>query len=99
MTCLVEERLNKPVRFIAGGAIVRAENKYMVELLSPPIELVGDLEIADNTATILVDCGIGTTNHLVTRAGVKPIGVIDHHLGAGGPSDVPFVDISIDAAA
>lgn len=97
--CLIEECLARPARLVGGGAIVRAENKYMVELLSPPIELISDIEIAEGTATILVDCGIGTTNHVVTRAGVNPVAVIDHHLNGTGKVTLPFKDIRIDAAA
>lgn len=96
---LIEERLKIPVRLIGGGAIVRAENKHMVDLLSPPLELVGRLEVEDDTATILVDCGIGTTNHLGTRSGIQPVGVVDHHLHDKDESDLPFADIRTDAAA
>ena len=42
-----------------GGAIVRAENRHMVELLQPPIELVDRIHAGEGTATILVDCGPG----------------------------------------
>ena len=35
---LVGERCGLPVRLVAGGEIVRAENRHMVELLNPPIE-------------------------------------------------------------
>lgn len=97
--CLIEERLDIPVRLVAGGAIVRAENKYMVDLLSPPIELVTTLEVDDCTATILVDCGIGTTNHLVTQHGIHPVAVIDHHLDPNTDGDLAFSDIRTDAAA
>ena len=34
---LVAEKLAKPVDLVAGGGIVRAENRHMVELLGPPI--------------------------------------------------------------
>lgn len=97
--CLIEERLNIPVRLIGSGAIVRAENKYMVELLSPPFELVTEIDVPADTATILVDCGIGTTNHLVTRSGIEPVGVIDHHLNGREPSSLRFADIRPDVAA
>ena len=97
--CLVEKRLRKPVRLVGGGAIVRAENKHMVELLSPPIELVNDLDVGENTATILVDCGIGTTNHLAPQSDVQPVGVVDHHLSGSADSEIPFKDIRTDAVA
>ncbi len=99
MFSLVRECLNKPIRLVGGGAIVRAENKHMVELLSPPIELVSDLDIWDESATILVDCGIGTTNQLATRLGIKPVAVIDHHLNGNCENAPQFRDIRTDAAA
>ncbi len=37
---LIECKLQLPVRMIGGGHIVRAENRQMVELLNPPIELM-----------------------------------------------------------
>ncbi len=99
VSCLLEEKLNRPVRIVGGGAIVRAENRHMVELLNPPIELVGDIAADSGTASILVDCGLGTTNHLVTRAGIEPVAVIDHHKQSNGPRRVPFRDIRTDAVA
>ena len=76
---LLQERLNREVRVLAGGSIERAENRHMVDLLMPPIELVDDLDIPEGTATILVDCGVGATNHLLTRERVHPVAVVDHH--------------------
>lgn len=96
---LIEERLGKPVRLIGGGAIVRAENKYMVELLSPPIQLVSEIIAEDNVATVLVDCSVGTTNQLLTRAGIDPVGVIDHHLNGSSKVKLPFKDIRTDVVA
>ncbi len=97
---LVRERLGKPVRVIGGGAIVRAENRHMVELLRPPIELVDEICIDEKTATILVDCGAEATNHLLTRQGIKPVAIIDHHVPKSGNSMVtPFTDIRVDVAA
>lgn len=97
--CLIAERMRRPVRLVGGGAIVRAENRYLVELLSPPIELVSELDATEKTATILVDCGIGTTNHLATRSGIKPVAVIDHHLNGSGKYRLPFKDIREKVAA
>ncbi len=95
---LIREKLGIPVRIAAGGAIVRAENRHMVDLLSPPIELVDELEINSQTATILVDCGAEATNHLLTKYGIDPVGIIDHHQN-GKSAKMPFKDIRIDAAA
>lgn len=96
---LIEERLSMPVRLIGGGAIVRAENRHMVELLSPPVELVTDVVTGNDAAVILVDCGVGTTNHLVTRSGIEPVGVIDHHQSGSGERNLRFKDIRSDAVA
>lgn len=96
---LIEERLGKPVRLIGGGAIVRAENRHMVDLLSPPIELVNDVDVTEGTATVLVDCHLGASNHLLTRKGIKPVAVIDHHGTADAAPRIAFCDIRPEAAA
>ena len=54
---LLRDRLAKPVRLVGGGAVIRAENRHMVELLCPPIELVDRIEMPPAAATVLVDCG------------------------------------------
>ncbi len=76
---LLESKHPCTTRIVAGGAIIRAENKYMVELLNPPIELVDKLSIQIGGGAILVDCGLGAHNQILTRSGVDPIAVIDHH--------------------
>lgn len=97
--CLIENRLSGTVRLIGGGAIVRAENKHMVELLSPPIELVSEIAVTEETAAILVDCGLGNTNHILTRASVHPVAIIDHHIVSDDDAELPFRDIRTDVAA
>jgi nanoRNase/pAp phosphatase (c-di-AMP/oligoRNAs hydrolase) len=99
VACLIEEKLGRPVRLVGGGAIVRAENKHMVELLGPPIELVSEISADSRTATILVDCGLGTTNHLVTRAGLHPVAVIDHHPNGKDHGTIPFYDVRTELVA
>jgi nanoRNase/pAp phosphatase (c-di-AMP/oligoRNAs hydrolase) len=97
---LIQARLSRAARLVGSGAIVRAENRHMVELLSPPIELLDQLAIDDGSAIVLVDCGLGTTNHLVTRYGLRPVAVIDHHFFNGKrTADTPFVDLRPDVAA
>ena len=96
---LVEEKLGRPSRIIGGGAIVRAENRHMVDLLQPPIELVDDVEVSDGTATILVDCGSGATNHLLGRKSIAPVAVIDHHVSNVDRGRRTFTDIRPDVAA
>jgi nanoRNase/pAp phosphatase (c-di-AMP/oligoRNAs hydrolase) len=76
---LIEQKLAKPVRLVGGGAIVRAENRHLVDLLMPPMELVRSIRIADSTAAVLVDCGLNNTHQLLTRQAILPVAVIDHH--------------------
>lgn len=96
---LIAERLGKPVRVVGGGAVVRAENRHMIELLEPPIELVDDVSVDDATATILVDCGIEATNHLLTRKGIDPVAMIDHHVSRTPSVRAPYEDVRADVAA
>ncbi|MEX0938902.1 MAG: DHH family phosphoesterase [Pirellulales bacterium] len=96
---LIQERLGGNVRLIGGGEIVRAENRHMVDLLEPPIELVRKIEVTTDTATILVDCAAGTTNHLLTREDKVPVVVIDHHQNGRCPYEIPFSDVRPDVAA
>jgi nanoRNase/pAp phosphatase (c-di-AMP/oligoRNAs hydrolase) len=96
---LFQERLDCPVELVGGGAIVRAENRHMVELLNPPLHIVDKLDDDVNTATILVDCSLGTTNHLATREHLTPVAIIDHHSGGRTPDEIPFTDIRPFVAA
>ena len=96
---LIEEKLGLNARLIGGGDIVRAENRHMVELLKPPIELVRTVECTDETAVILVDCGLGSQNHLFRNNAVKPIAVVDHHETARRRPRLPFRDVRPGAAA
>lgn len=97
--CLITEKLGLPTRFVAGGAIVRAENRHMVELLQPPLDLVDRIHAEPHTATILVDCGPGARNHLLTRESVAPMAVIDHHLNGTNGARLVFKDIRPRVAA
>lgn len=96
---LVEERLEKPVALVAGGAIVRAENRHMVELLSPPLRMVSEIKTTSECALVLVDCGLGTSNHLLTRQGLRPVAILDHHEVHQRPAEVTFIDQRPDVAA
>jgi nanoRNase/pAp phosphatase (c-di-AMP/oligoRNAs hydrolase) len=96
---LIHEQLGIPVRVVGGGAIVRAENKHMVDLLCPPIELVDEIDIDDKAATILVDCGAEATNHLLTRLQIHPVAIIDHHDNTGTKAGVLFRDVRPNVAA
>jgi nanoRNase/pAp phosphatase (c-di-AMP/oligoRNAs hydrolase) len=96
---LFQERLGCPVELVGGGAIVRAENRHLVDLLNPPLRIVDDLEDDAKTATVLVDCALGTSNHLATRGALRPTAIIDHHFGGASPDEVPFTDIRPFVAA
>jgi len=96
---LAEHFDRRPIEFVAGGAIVRAENRHLVELLNPPLRIVDTVAEDPETATVLVDCGIGTSNHLATRHRVQPVAVIDHHALSRTPVDVAFADIRPSVAA
>jgi nanoRNase/pAp phosphatase (c-di-AMP/oligoRNAs hydrolase) len=76
---LVKERLGKRIRLLGGGAIVRAENRHMVDLLEPPIELVGGMPLPENAGVVLVDCQPGNENCLFCDALTEPAAIIDHH--------------------
>jgi nanoRNase/pAp phosphatase (c-di-AMP/oligoRNAs hydrolase) len=97
--CLIEEKLGIRANLIAGGAIVRAENRHMVDLLGAPVQLVLAIDVLEHTATVLVDCGLGAENQLLTRNGIEPVAVIDHHLTGGPASKIPFFDVRPDIAA
>ena len=95
---LVRERCGLPVRLVAGGEIVRAENRHMVELLNPPIELVEELDCPSNAAIVLVDCGVEATHHLLCGEHAWPTAVIDHH-ETSRSADLAFTDIRPNVAA
>jgi nanoRNase/pAp phosphatase (c-di-AMP/oligoRNAs hydrolase) len=97
--CLVQARLGKPVRLIGGGAIVRAENRYMLKLLEPPLELVRELTCPAGAGVVLVDCGSTAQNHLLPRDAGRLVAVIDHHPAADGASRPLFQDIRPRSAA
>jgi nanoRNase/pAp phosphatase (c-di-AMP/oligoRNAs hydrolase) len=96
---LFQERLDCPVELVGGGSIVRAENRHLVDLLNPPLQMVDKLEHDAMTANVLVDCGLGTTNHLATRGELEPVAIIDHHFGGPCADHVPFTDIRPFVAA
>ena len=90
---LIEERLGKKARLLGCGDITRAENRHMVKLLEPPIELVRELEVPANAAVVLVDCQSLNQQH-VFRADEAPlVAVIDHHERHGRGPRLAFRDI------
>ncbi len=99
---LVDQRLGLPTRLVGGGVVVRAENRQLLQLLEPPLELVSSPEFAAGTGIVLVDCGPDAANHLLTGTEASALAVIDHHAVAGRRKpQLPFVDLrpSLSASA
>ncbi len=95
---LIRKKLKREAQLIGGGDILRAENRHMMNLLKPPIELMQRFQPEERTAAVLVDCGLQVAGHLLGSPNVKTVAVIDHHLTGGRP-DIPFVDIRPKMAA
>lgn len=96
---LIQEKLTTDVRLVGGGAIMRAENRHLVKLLRPPIELLRQVDVTDGAAYVLVDCGSEGQNHLFRRHDDQPLAVIDHHHTGRRACHAPFEDIRPAAAA
>ena len=75
------------------------QNRHMVKLLGPPIELVDELTADEQTGAILVDCSSAMSNHLLCSCGLQPMGVIDHHQVKGPRQRLTFRDIRPHVAA
>lgn len=95
---LIRERVGHPVRLVAGGRVLRAENRQMLELLEPPLELLHQLTVSEPAAIVLVDCGIRATHHLLAGTSQLPLAVLDHHV-LQEDGCVPFADIRPSVAA
>ena len=95
---LIRNRLGQPVQLVAGGQVLRAENRQVVQLLQPPLELMEQLPAPTRTAYVLVDCGPDATHHLLSGTTERTTAVVDHHVQSMAPG-VPCVDIRPEAAA
>ena len=96
---LITKTIKKPVRLVAGGDVVRAENRLMLEVLSPPLELVRHLYSNPLMGIVLVDCSSGMTNHLATNIETSPVAVIDHHNAGKEKNPSNYSDIRGHVAA
>ena len=96
---LVRKCLDRPVRLIGGGTVVRAENVHMIRTLDPPIELLNEYAPEAGCATVLVDCSAEGANHLLGDGAVRPVAVIDHHPPTKKAVRIPFRDLRPRAAA
>lgn len=100
MHTIIRECLGRAPRLVAGGAIIRAENRQFVALLEPPIELVSELDITRPTGVLFVDCSPLAVNHIPFGGLLEPLVVIDHHPTSRLPDGViPLVDVRPRAAA
>ena len=80
---LIEEKLSVPVQLVAGGLISRAENRALVRLLKPPLELVGD-DWAPSEAAALVVVDTAFLPRLPGLPTGQVAAVIDHHAPVKG---------------
>jgi len=96
---LIETKLDRKVKVLAGGAVWRAENLRMIELLKPPITLVDKWMPDGDVAAILIDCAPTANNHLLGEGGIEPAAVIDHHEVDGKRFRVGYRDIRPRVAA
>ncbi len=97
---IIEECLDRRARLVGGGAIVRAENRHMIALLQPPLELVSSLSVEEDTGIVLVDCGVESMNRLPMEERLRLLAVIDHHPPRTGSGvRLPFEDIRPEMAA
>ncbi|GIW97709.1 MAG: hypothetical protein KatS3mg111_1042 [Pirellulaceae bacterium] len=97
---IIRQRLRKPVRLVGGGAIVRAENRFLVQVLKPPIELVNQLPLQGRTAIVLVDCSAQARNFVSCQdEQATLVAVIDHHQQLARGVKLPFQDIRPAVAA
>jgi len=94
---LVREKTDRPVRFVAGGPILRAENQRMLELLKPPIELLDQVEPEPGSGVVLVDVSPTAANY--QRNAGNPVAVIDHHQQDERRLRLPYRDIRPKVAA
>ncbi len=95
---LILKSLKQEPQLIGGGDVVRAENRHMMNLVQPPIELVHRFLPEARTAAVLVDCGPKVAGHLLNSPKIETVAVIDHHL-TGELPELPFVDIRPKMAA
>jgi nanoRNase/pAp phosphatase (c-di-AMP/oligoRNAs hydrolase) len=79
---LLERRLSVSTRFLAGGAITRAENRAMVDTLRPPLRMVERQLPPRQAPLVLVDTR--SPSRLAFASIEQPIAaVIDHHETGG----------------
>ena len=82
---LVQGILGVPTRLLAGGVITRAENRTLVEVLKPPLQMIDEWLPPAGAAFVVVDTM--SPPRLAVLSAKEPLaGVIDHHGGESGGS-------------
>ncbi len=89
---LVEACTGKATRLTRDGAICRAENRTMVDLLGIDLEPIEQVRWHADDAVVMVDSQPNTGRHSF-EATVPVYAVIDHHQTPGDVEGVPFTDI------
>lgn len=89
---LVETCLGKPTRLTRDGAICRAENRAMVEVLDLDLTPIEQVDWSADDAVVMVDSQPKTGRHSFNGE-VRIFGVIDHHQTPGDLAGIPFLDI------
>lgn len=95
---LIRQKLDRQYRLLARGAVLRAENRHLLKLLRPPLELQDNLVIDAQALVVLIDCRPEAFNHM--PLGDTSLAVIDHHKSTEAlPPTVRFADLRPDVAA
>lgn len=89
---LVESCLGKETRLTRDGAICRAENRAMVDLLDIDLEPIDSIRWHDREALVMVDSQPKTGRHTFDPR-VPIYAVIDHHQTPGDLTGIPCQDI------
>lgn len=98
---LLEKTLRKSSRVIAGGEILRAENRRLVELLHPPLRLERTIRLPEGGLVVLVDTSLEATNHVGIDTERHDVAIIDHHASTSTVDDgvAVFRDVRRGVAA
>jgi nanoRNase/pAp phosphatase (c-di-AMP/oligoRNAs hydrolase) len=89
---LIERISGLPVTVAFGGIIGRAENRSLMEELGVPFERIEALDIASDTACVLVDTQPGAGNNSLPSGRTASV-VLDHHPPRATSESADFVDI------
>jgi nanoRNase/pAp phosphatase (c-di-AMP/oligoRNAs hydrolase) len=76
---LIRKQTGRVPRLVAGGDVIRPENRQMLATFNPPLELLDSLPEGKPYGLVLVDCAAAGNNHLPIPACGFPVGIIDHH--------------------